>query len=361
MMRDRPGFGQSRWCGRPQRPLACAAALFVVLTACSPSAPIAPAHPPAHEEITVVAAGDLLLGRRLGRAMAESKDFTLPFRPLGAELAAAGITFGNLEGPFCAEPPYPEAGLTFRVRPQALEGLRFAGFDVLSLANNHVLDGGSACLRFTLDHLRGAGIRSVGAGANFSEAHAPAIVERGGVKFAFLAYTYAGYNDRPGADRLVVAGRNVEHVHRNVTAAREQADVVLVSLHDGAEYTRRVARETEQFARAAIEAGATAIFGHHPHVPQRVEAYRGGWIFYSLGNFAFEQRAPGTRTGLMVRLTFVGPALERVEAIPVFIEPFSQPGHATAEQARAILQVIGWADSTLWVRSKPSATAAVAR
>jgi poly-gamma-glutamate capsule biosynthesis protein CapA/YwtB (metallophosphatase superfamily) len=359
-MRDQPIPAQSRWPGRPQRPLACAAGLLAALIACSPPAPVAPAPPPAPAETTVVAVGDILLGRRLGRAMAESKDFTLPFRTLGVELAAAGITFGNLEGPFCAEPPYPDAGLTFRVRPQTLEGLRFAGFDVLSLANNHVLDGGSACLRFTLDHLRGAGIRSAGAGENFAEAHAPAVVERGGVKFAFLAYTYAGYNDRPGAGRFVVAGRNVENVRRDVTAAREQADVVLVSLHDGAEYTRRVARETEQFARAAIEAGATAVFGHHPHVPQRVEAYRGGWIFYSLGNFVFEQRAPGTRTGLMARLTFAGRALERVEAIPVFLEPLSQPRRATTEEARAILQAIGWADSTLWVRSKPSPPATIA-
>jgi len=347
--------------GHPQQRLAGAAVLLVALAACSRPAPVEPvpaASAPQPAEVTVVAVGDILLGRRLGRAMAEANDFTLPFRALGTELAAAGITFGNLEGPFCAAPPYPEAGMVFRVHPEAIAGLQRAGFDVLSLANNHALDGGYSCLRFTLRHLRQAGILAVGAGETFDEAHAPAVVERHGIRFAFLAYTYAGHRDVPGTKGPVIAGRNLEHVRRDVTVALEQADVVLVSLHDGAEYTRRVASETEQFARATIEAGATAVFGHHPHVPQRIEAYRGGWIFYSLGNFVFEQRAPGTRTGLMARLTFVGRALERVEAIPVFIEPLSQPRRATAAEARDILQSIGWNDSTLWVRAKPSPAAA---
>lgn len=352
--RDRPG-------GHPPQRRAGAAVLLVMLAACSRPAPFEStpvASTPLPAEITVVAAGDILLGRRLGQAMAESNDFTLPFRALGNELAAAGITFGNLEGPFCAAPPYPESGMVFRVRPEAIAGLQTAGFDVLSLANNHALDGGYRCLRFTLQHLRQAGILTAGAGETFAGAHAPAVVERHGVRFAFLAYTYAGHRDGPGTMGPVIADRTLEHVRRDVTVALEQADVVLVSLHDGAEYTRRVAGETEQFARAAIEAGATAVFGHHPHVPQRIEAYRGGWIFYSLGNFVFEQRVPGTRTGLMARLTFAGRTLERVEAIPVFIEPLSQPRRATAEEAHAILQTIGWNDSTLWVREKPSPASA---
>jgi poly-gamma-glutamate synthesis protein (capsule biosynthesis protein) len=302
----------------------------------------------------VVAVGDILLGRKLGKVMAESGDFTLPFHELGEELTAADITFGNLEGPFCEAPPYPDEGMVFRVRPEAVEGLQFAGFDVLSLANNHALDGGFACLRFTLRHLRVAGILPVGAGENFSEAHFPAIIERAGVRFAFLAYTYAEYNDVPGTTRPAVAGRAPEAVRADVAAARQQADVVFVSLHDGAEYTRRVAPETEEFARAAIEAGATAVFGHHPHVPQRVERHGEGWIFYSLGNFVFQQQTPGTRTGLMARLTFAGARLEQVEAVPIWIEPLSQPRLATREEATTILDAIGLNNPVLWIRAETS-------
>ncbi len=324
----------------------------MALAACS-AAPPEPSTPsPAPPRITVVAVGDMLLGRKLGRLMAEAQDFTLPFHSLGKELSAAGITFGNLEGPFCEEPPYPDEGMVFRVRPRAVEGLQFAGFDVLSLANNHVLDGGFTCLRFTLGHLREANILPAGAGEDFAEAHAPVIVERAGVKFAFLAYTYAEYNDTPGATRPVVAGRRPENVRRDVAAAREQAEVVFVSLHDGAEYSRRVAQETEAFAHAAIEAGAAAVFGHHPHVPQRVEHYQDGWIFYSLGNFVFQQHTPGTRTGLIARLIFAGTRLEKVQALPVFIEHFSRPRHATAKEAAAILESVGLEDSTVWVRAE---------
>lgn len=329
----------------------CLSALAAAVLAGCPAAPPEPA-PSSPPRITMVAVGDILLGRKLGRVMAESGDFTLPFRGLGEELAAADITFGNLEGPFCEAPPYPDEGMVFRVRPQAIEGLQFAGFDVMSLANNHALDGGFACLRFTLSHLRGAGILPAGAGEDYSQAHSPAIVERGGVKFAFLAYAYAGYNDAAGTTRPVVAGRKPEVVRADVAAAREQADVVFVSLHDGAEYTRRVARETEEFARAAVEAGATAVFGHHPHVPQRVERHGDGWIFYSLGNFVFQQQTPGTRSGLMARLTFAGAQLERVEAVPIWIEPMSQPRLANAEEAAAVLEAVGLENSVLWVRSE---------
>lgn len=317
------------------------------------SAPERAADPPGPPEITIVAAGDILLGRRLGALMRETGDYTLPFRQIGETLRAADIAFGNLEGMFCAAPPYPESGMVFRVRPEAIGSLLSAGLDVVSVANNHALDGGEGCLAFTLDHLAAAGIAAAGAGIGYDAAHAPAILERGGVRFAFLAYTYAAFNDLPGATRAVVAGRNPEAVARDVAAARALADVVLVSLHDGAEYTRRVARETEQFARAAIDAGAAAVLGHHPHVAQRVEAYGDGWIFYSLGNFVFQQPFPGTRDALLARLTFRGSRLVRVEALPVFIEDYSRPRLVAAEEAEEMMAAISLESTLLFDADRP--------
>jgi poly-gamma-glutamate synthesis protein (capsule biosynthesis protein) len=333
-------------------PFACSLGLascfaWALVTSGVPAKPAEPAPPP--PETVVLGVGDILLGRQLGEEMARTGDYTLAFRDIRETLASADITFGNLEGPFCAEPPYPASGMIFRFRPPAVESLVRAGFDVVSVANNHIGDGGDACLGFTLDHLRAAGIAPAGAGRTFEEAHAPAIVERSGVRFAFLAYTYAARNDQPGSNRLVVAGRDAGRVRRDVAAARELADVVIVSLHDGAEYTARVAPETQEFARAAIEAGATAVFGHHPHVPQRVEAHRDGWIFYSLGNFVFQQNSPPeTRTSLVVRLTFSGGRLARVEAVPAVIEWFAQPRLANEREAQAILKSIGAERVLLW-------------
>jgi len=290
----------------------------------------------------VLAVGDILLGRSLGGQMETSGDYALPLRNVADELKRADIAVGNLEGPFCAEPPYPRTGMTFRVPPRGIESLAFAGFDVMSLANNHAVDGGDACVTFSRAHLAGAGIAAVGAGANFEEAHAPAILTRRGVRFAFLGYTYADRNDSPGAKGAAVAGRNPEHVRRDVAAALRRADAVIVVLHDGAEYTRSVASVTAEFARAAIDVGAVAVFGHHPHVPQRIEPYRHGWIFYSLGNFVFQQNSPpAVKHALMARLTFSGAQIVRVEALPAVIEFHSQPRPATPAESRTILEPIG--------------------
>jgi len=336
--------------------------LFALAIVVPPPAPTAP-PPPEPPEITLLGVGDILLGRQLGPMMAAADDYTLPMLQIGAYIAAADITFGNLEGPFCERPPYPSSGMVFRVPPRAIESLLAAGFDAVSVANNHFADGGEACMRFTLDHLRAHGIAPGGAGLSFDEAHAPAIVERSGVRFAFLAYTYAARNDRvltldedehiaakgkPEPGGAVVAGRRIEQMQRDVTAAREQADVVIVSLHDGAEYTRRVLPVTERFARAAIEAGAVAVLGHHPHVPQRVERHAAGWIFYSLGNFVFQQKDPGTRESLVARLVFRGAELVEVEAVPVVIDWFSTPRLATSDEAPAILSAAGLESSLVW-------------
>lgn len=321
--------------------------LVGMLTACAGPPP--PPRIPEPQRTTIVGVGDILLGRSLGKRMEEAGDYALAFRRIAEELKAADIAAGNLEGPLCGEGPYPGEGMTFRVRPRAIESLQYAGLDVVSLANNHFADGGEKCMTFTLEALARAGIASAGAGRTYEEAHRAAIVERRGLRFAFLAYTYAARNDLPGATGGVIAGRNPERVREDVARALAQAHAVIVLLHDGAEYTRSVAQETIEFARAAIDAGAAAVIGHHPHVPQRVEQHGQGWIFYSLGNFVFQQNTPPeTRTGLMARLTLVGARVERVEAAPVVIEFHSTPRPATPEEARKILAPIGLSRSVVY-------------
>jgi poly-gamma-glutamate synthesis protein (capsule biosynthesis protein) len=149
----------------------------------------------------------------------------------------------------------------------------------------------------------------------------------------------------------VIAGRNPENVRRDVQAALQLADVVIVSLHDGIEYTQRVAQGTQEFSRAAIDAGAIAVLGHHPHVPQRVEPYKHGWIFYSLGNFVFQQNTPpAVKHALMARLTFAGTSLAQVEILPAIIETFAKPRLATPEEAARMLKSIGIESAVLWRR-----------
>ncbi len=326
---------------------ALSVALPLWMAGCAQAPP--PAAPQAPPRATVVAVGDILLARAIGERMERTGDYTIPFAAIAPTLSAADIAFGNLEGPFCEKPPYTKEGMIFRVRPRGVESLSFASFDAVSVANNHFGDGGNACMEFSLAHLREAKIAPVGAGMTYEEAHSGEVLLRDGIRFAFLGYSYAPRNDAPGAKNPVVAGRDPAQVRRDVAAARAHADVVLVSLHDGAEYTRNVARETQEFAHAAMEAGATAVFGHHPHLPQRVESYAGGWIFYSLGNFVFWQNDPAaTRTALLARLTFSGAKLETVEALPVVIESPGVPRLANEKESAAILKAVGLTTSRVW-------------
>jgi poly-gamma-glutamate synthesis protein (capsule biosynthesis protein) len=298
---------------------------------------------------TLVAVGDILLGRSLGVLMQEAGDYSIPFAHIERELSSADMAFANLEGPFCGEPPYPPSGMVFRVRPAAVAGLVHAGIAVLSVANNHFENGGDACIRFSLEHLRRAGIATAGAGETFQQAHQAAILVRHGIRFAFLGYTYAKRNDTPDAVHPVIAGRDPERVREDVAAALRVADVVIVSLHDGSEYQLRVARETEEFCHAAIDAGAAVVLGHHPHVPQPVEHYHDGWIFYSLGNFVFQQYTPPeVQTALMARITFAGSRVQRVEAVPLVIDWHSTPRLASQEEGGPILQRIGLQQPLLW-------------
>jgi poly-gamma-glutamate synthesis protein (capsule biosynthesis protein) len=326
----------------------CVILTGALLTVVQPERGFAPRLLPP-PQTTLVAVGDILLGRSLGVLMEESGNYSMPFENIEQEISSADIAFANLEGPFCGEPPYPGAGMVFRVRPAAVAGLVHAGFDVLSVANNHFDNGGDACIRFSLKHVHQAGIATAGAGETYAAAHAPAILVRHGVRFAFLGYTYADLNDTPEATHPVIAGRNPQRVREDVAAALREADAVIVSLHDGTEYTARVARETEEFCHAAIDAGAAVVLGHHPHVPQHIEQYHDGWIFYSLGNFVFQQYTPPeVQTALMARITFQGARVERVEATPLVIEWHSTPRLATREEGAPILSRIGLTKPLLW-------------
>ena len=194
------------------------------------------------------------------------------------------------------------------------------GFDVVSVASNHAMDWGADALLDTMELLRGKGIKTIGAGRNLAEAREPAIVERDGVRVAFLAYCsvlregYAARRDKPGVAPLRVhtyyeaaeyqAGmpphvvtypyeEDLEGLVEDVKAARARADVVVVSLHWGLHFIpRAIADYQPRAARAAFEAGADLILGHHAHVPKAIGVHEGKVCFYSLSNFIMSAPPP---------------------------------------------------------------------
>jgi poly-gamma-glutamate capsule biosynthesis protein CapA/YwtB (metallophosphatase superfamily) len=261
-----------------------------------------------------------MLSRGVGAKMESEKDWTYPFQKVAATLAAADLTFGNLEGPVSDVGRNRHHLYSFRADPKAIEGLKLAGFDVMSLANNHTYDWDPPALLDTLRRLRESGIAPVGAGANDLEAHYPQLVNLAGLKLAFLAYV----NVEPKAaiaapDKPGVAWLELDRVLADIRFARPLADLVVVGLHWGNEYASQPQRSQVALAHQMIDAGADLVVGGHPHAVQPLEQYRGRWIAYSLGNFVFDQRAPGTRRGAMLKVDLTDKQITEVTLVPITI------------------------------------------
>lgn len=249
--------------------------------------------------VRIVAGGDVMLARWIGRKARLEEDWAWPFRHIAETLREADIAFINLESPFCEKGPYEQPGvMIFRARPEMIEGLALAGVDVASIANNHVRDAGAAGLDYTLKRLQDHGIAAAGLPDG-------ALVIRGRSPFRFFAYTYDQRNGNWKEDDKRLAGLDAGCMREDVRAARERGETVLVSMHAGVEYAVKHSKTQRDFARAAIDAGAAAVLGHHPHVRQETEEYNGGVIFYSLGNLVFDQfQRKETQKGALAELDF---------------------------------------------------------
>jgi poly-gamma-glutamate synthesis protein (capsule biosynthesis protein) len=246
--------------------------------------------------------------------------YDYPFDKTRALLKQSHIVFGNLEGPLTHADHAPVAKkYVYRSPPEKVApALRNAGFSVVSLANNHAMDQGVDGLRHTLEALDRVGIQHAGAGMNLAEARRPAILDAGGARVAFLAYTltfpeeFWATHDRPGSP----FGHEAQ-VRADIVAAKQRADIVLVSFHWGQEGKTELRDYQKRLGRAAIDAGAGAVIGHHPHVLQGVERYRHGVILYSLGNFAFGTYGPEAFRSVVAQLTFVDRQLAEVRLYPL--------------------------------------------
>ncbi len=306
-------------------------------------------------ERTLLFVGDVMLSRGVGAIMETQGDYTFPFQKIAETLASADLTFANLECPVSDAGRNRHHLYSFRADPRAIEGLNFASIDVVSVANNHMYDWGPEALLDTARRLKEVGIQPVGAGANDLEAHYPLLVDLGNVRLAFLAYVdvepklATAAPGRPG-----VAWLEPERVLADIRFARPLADIVIVSPHWGIEYAARPNRQQVELAHQMIDEGADLVIGTHPHAVQPVEEYNGRWIAYSLGNFIFDQKAAGTRRGMMLKVTLAEKRITEVGRIPISISPSFQASLAPFKEEEARPVVAG-------VRAEPSAKSFVAR
>jgi poly-gamma-glutamate synthesis protein (capsule biosynthesis protein) len=210
--------------------------------------------------------------------------------------------------------------MVFGTHPRFLPLFTGAGIDFLSLANNHITDGGTQGIVDTLKNLDRVGIAYAGAGTNLKEAGKRTILDVEGTKVAVIACvgvvpgTWAGTSSAGGLPcTLKVTVPLIE-------AARERADAVIVFAHFGVEYQRQPTNEQRKWAARWAAAGADLVIGAHPHVAGAIEQFDDTPVFYSLGNFIFDQNwSTPTMQALVTELTFAGGKVVQARVHPVII------------------------------------------
>lgn len=267
--------------------------------------------------VTITAVGDIMLAGADSTTLRE-RGFDYPFAATRHELAKGDLVVGNLEAPIATGGvEFRAKRFRFRTDPKVARALKQAGFSVVTLANNHIMDFGPSALQETLSLLDRNGIRHVGAGMNLNAARRETVLSANGSRVAFLAYsltlptefyaTPATPGTVPGWPRFF---------REDIARARQAADYVVVSFHWGSEGATLPHPYQIETAHAAIDAGATVVIGHHPHVLQGVERYGDGIILYSLGNFAFNTTSRLSDRSVIARITLDG-GVKEVELVPL--------------------------------------------
>lgn len=292
--------------------------------------------------LTVAAGGDVLGDRGVGLYMDQHGgpavlDKVRPF------LETSHLAFVNLECPI-SDKGTAKAGkeYTFRGRTVLAQGLVSAGIDVVSLANNHVLDYGQQAFLDTIRRLDAAGVAHAGAGADSSAAAAPALLITPAGTVAFLAFTEiipSGFvaTSKTGGINPITQDR--KKMLADIAAAAKTVDFVIVSVHWGIEYADNANQSQRTLAHQMVDAGADLILGHHPHVIQGLELYKDRLIAYSLGDFVFDHYSRRTGEAFVLQVSIPAEGPPSIEVVPVYLnDSTGVPGPVDGEAADVILQ-----------------------
>ena len=305
-------------------------------------------------ESTLVVVGDMEIDRPEPRNT---------FSKVASYLDAADMRFGGLEASMSHLGEPATGKIVMRHDPEMIQGYLEGGFDALAFASNHCMDYGVEPFVETMELLERNGIAYSGAGRNIQEARTPAVLERGGVRYGFLSYVlelplgWGAGPAKPGVapirqDALYgppyVNEEDLEAMIADVVRARPRVDFLLASFHWGASQSRTLTLSQQAVAHAAIEAGADVVIGHHPHIVQGVEVYRGRPVFYALGNFVLDHDhpmfLPTARESICLKLTLRGGALGRAAISPVLIEADGSPRILGEEEPKSA-EILGTLES----------------
>lgn len=239
--------------------------------------------------VSVACAGDVNFGDGVTPSLS-SGGVDYPWADASEVFSLADLSFVNLECCLStAGSPVAGKEFCFRGPPDAAEGMKRAGLSVVSLANNHAKDYGTAAFLETLDHLKANGIAWCGAGRNDAEAYSPAVLKSHGRKVGFVAFTWVVPHGWPATatNPGCATTWSRDRVAGTIKEAKAGCDYVVASFHWGIELATSPNEEQRALAHLAVDSGADLVLGHHPHVVQGFELYGNRLIAYSLGNFIF--------------------------------------------------------------------------
>lgn len=255
---------------------------------------------------TVLLGGDVMLGRTVMTTSLDKNDFNYPFLQIAPVTRNADIFFVNLENPFVEGCRRDYESLIFCALPRMSQGLVFSGINVVTLANNHILNYGQKGLEQTKNILEEKNILYTGLGELRT-------MKKNGVTFGFLGFELISKTPTQ-ADWNLIAQSN------------SKVDVLIVSVHWGREYQPEPDQIQRDWAQKMVKLGADVIVGHHPHWVQSSEKINGVFVYYSLGNLVFDQMwSKNTRSGLLVKLIFEGKELVSKEEIKTYMHSWAQP------------------------------------
>ena len=283
-------------------------------------------------EINLFFVGDIMLGRGVEYMINKQGkgDFKFSFLKIASELQKSDILFANLEGPISDKGVRVGSIYSFRFKPEAVDGLVYGGFDILSLANNHMLDYQRIALEDTMNILKENKIDYVGAGFNKEEAFSLKIKEIKNTRIGFLAYTNLGPGNWKAGEKnsgmAWISENDIGEIAEDIKKSKKEVDILIISLHAGEEYEENPTSFQTSFAMNCIENGADLVVGHHSHVVQKIERYNDGWIAYSLGNFIFDQGfSEETMKSIILKVAIKDKKIKEISSEDIKINKYFQP------------------------------------
>jgi poly-gamma-glutamate capsule biosynthesis protein CapA/YwtB (metallophosphatase superfamily) len=285
-------------------------------------------EPPGDGSFEMAVVGDIMPGRRMV-SLIEEKGIDYIFQDVAPMFKGCGIVFGNLETPLVYENTEKDLkkngkkSIYLMTEEKAADGLKYAGFNILSLANNHSLDYGQNGINQTIEILKSHGISFNGVKkGDLSKPNEPTVIEVNGTKVGFLCYSEVSpWKFQATQSKYGTMPSYFKEIKRDIKNARPKTDILVIYLHWGKE-GKKVQKFQYVNAKKILDYGADLLISSHTHLFQDIERYKGKYIFYGLGNFVFDMQDDITKDSAIVKIRIKDKKICCAKVVPIYIDNY---------------------------------------